>query len=117
MKNYAQAMHQIINQGYKPATKKKCSLIPYEEAKNLYRTRVKLREISSQVEFEAFVTDTCCDDQKGIIVAFDKKVAKELHCKDFGPADANPKAMVEMDLRNIYSGKHFELIYDKQLYH
>lgn len=91
---------------------KKCNLIDHEEAKALFGTKIKIREISSNIEFEAFVTDYCFPDQKGLIACFDKKVAQSLNNKDFGPADRNPESMVEMDFRDIYHGKDFELVYN-----
>jgi hypothetical protein len=107
MKHFAQAAAAMI-QLSKLGTR--CSEIPRDHARSLYRKQIKLKERKTNIIFDAVVTDYCGEGEFGIVVSLDKKVASTLSVKQVYPAEYNSKKFVEMDLRNTQSGEYFDLV-------
>jgi len=87
------------------------SEISHQEAKSLYHKTITIKENESKLCFEAFVVDICFDDQKGVIVRVLKKdVLPILERHRFGEADHESKKYLEIDLRDIHSGRFFSIV-------
>ena len=104
MKHFAQALSLLINE----TSPTPCNEISPHVSRSLYRKNILLKENESGKTFNAFVVDCCCEDQKGIIVRARREEVKGLIRKHkMMEAEVNPKEFVEVDLRNLFSGKYF----------
>lgn len=107
MKNYMQALKTMTTNSNILTT---CSEIPQNYAKSLFNQNIVLKEKSSGIRFQALVIDYCFEDQKGIIVKFLKTDSKKLDSRKLcQKAENNPDKYVELDCRDIFYGKLFEL--------
>lgn len=88
-----------------------CDQVTPELARSLFRTHVVIEEKETGKTFPAFVEDCCGEDQHGFIVRIEKKLIKGLIRKyDMGPGECYQETHVGLDVRDIYQGKHFNLI-------
>lgn len=108
MRFYAQSLRNILHQ---KTVSKTCSKITPRFSKALFGQKVQIKEKITGIVFDAWVVDYCSEDQKGFIVRFSKSVSKTLaHQKLCKPAMMNSKSFVELDLRNLFHGKLFDII-------
>lgn len=88
-----------------------CDKVPHEVSKSLWTRTVILQEKETGREFPAVIVDYCFDDQFGFIVRIKKEDVKGLIRKyKMEPSDRYPQTHVEIDVRDIYLGKHFNLV-------